>query len=277
MKLKLIYSFIFALIFSSAITSQVKKEWFPDELNIQPFTANFLEAKAGFNYLMGKKNIRLDIGTSSDFYHSKCENKTLSFGADLFTFTRLRGEKDFHFPVEAIDYLFGLNAGYKIEKKNLEYGARFRLSHISAHFVDGQYDYSKNIWRNGNNPRVYSREFVEFFPYYKINSFRTYLGLTYLFHVNPDFVGKGIYQLGFDYFLTGLFKSSISPFAAYDFKLQKIGSFTGSNILTVGVKFGKYNKKGFSILYSYFSGKSVHGEYFDVHENYSTLGINLDL
>ncbi len=191
----------------------------------------------------------MNVGTSADiFQYTTNNNKVLSFGADLFTFTKLRSEKEFHFPVEAIDYLFGVNAGYKIENNNCEYGARFRLSHISAHFVDGQYDYAKNIWRNGINPHTYSREFLELFPYYKINSLRVYTGLTYLFHVNPNYVGKGIYQLGFDYFLPGLFKYPVTPFAADDFKLQKIGNFTGSNILSIGLKFGIYNKKGFSTI-----------------------------
>ncbi len=268
---------ILIVVLTSTISSQSKKEWFPDELNIQPFTANHLEPKTGFDYLTRNSNILLNIGTSTDIYHYTNGNKFLSFGGDLFTFTKLRSEKEFHFPVEAIDYLFGINAGYKVENYNCEYGARFRLSHISAHFVDGQYDYANDIWRNGVNPHIYSREFIELFPYYKINTFRVYAGLTYLFHVNPDFVGKGIYQLGFDYFLPGILNSSISPFAADDFKLQKIGSFTGSNILSIGLKFGKYDKKGFSIMYSYYSGKSIHGEYFNVNESYSTIGFNLDL
>ncbi len=267
----------YLLIAASTVFSQSKKEWFPDELNIQPFTANHLEPKAGFGYLIGERNIELDIGTSSDFYHYVIDNKTFSFGGDLFTFTKLRGESDFHFPVEAIDYLFGVNAGYKIVNDKNEWGARFRLSHISAHFVDGQYDYANNMWRNGKTPWVYSREFMELFPYYKINTFRMYAGLTYIFHVKPDFIGKGIYQLGFDYFLPELFDVSTSPFVAYDFKLQKIGEYSGSNILSVGFKFGKYDKKGFSILYSYYSGKSIHGEYFDLNEHYSTIGFNLDL
>ena len=189
MKKKLII--ILTIVLTSTIFSQIKKEWFPDELNIQPFTANHLEPKAGFDYLTGNSNILLNVGTSADiFQYTTNNNKVLSFGADLFTFTKLRSEKEFHFPVEAIDYLFGVNAGYKIENNNCEYGARFRLSHISAHFVDGQYDYAKNIWRNGINPHTYSREFLELFPYYKINSLRVYTGLTYLFHVNPELCWK---------------------------------------------------------------------------------------
>src|SRR5690606_3847578 len=248
----------------------------PSELNIQPFTANMLEPKAGFSYILGRIELRLDIGSSADIYHLKKDNTVLSFGADLFTYTRLRGEREFHFPVETIDYLFGVNGGYKISDAENEYGFRFRLSHISAHFVDGHYDYDINGWRNGRTPRVYSREFIEIFPFFKSGSFRTYTGLTYLFHTSPKVFGKGIYQLGFDYFFTGI-SDSFSPFAALDLKLQKQNKFTGSSIACAGIKFGRYDAKGLSVLLSYYSGKSIHGEYFDLNEEYFTIGLNVDL
>lgn len=265
------------LLYFASIFSQDKSEWFPPSLNIQPFTANFLEPKGGFHYIMGESEIRLDIGTTADLYHHKNKNKTFSFGADLFTYTRLRGEGEFHFPVEAIDYLFGINAGYKIKNDNIEYGIRFRFSHISAHFVDGKFDYRIYDWRNGDIPRVYSREFFEFFPFYRINGFRAYAGLTYLIHTTPKFIGKGIYQAGFDHYFYNLFSASVSPFIAYDFKLNHVHKFRGNNIISAGVKFGKYNAKGINLMFSYFSGLSIHGEYFDRYERYGSLGINVDI
>jgi len=265
------------IILSFISSAQSLTTWFPSNLNIQPFTANFLEPKAGFHCLLGKSQIRLDIGTSSDIFLYKEESKNISFGADLFTYTRLRGEVEFHFPVEAIDYLFGINAGYKIIESQYEFGLRFRLSHISAHFVDGQFDYSYYDWRNGVRPRVYSREFIELFPFYRINGFRVYLGLTYLFHTTPKGLGKGIYQAGFDYYISSLFNSSITPFAAYDFKISKLDKYFGNNIISGGIKFGKYDSKGLSLLISFYSSMSIHGEYFDRYEKYTTLGINMDL
>jgi hypothetical protein len=275
--MRYIFLILFNIILISSLFAQGKGEWFPSGLNIQPFTANFIEPRAGFSYLPTRKDIELDIGTSSDIYHYTNDDYVLSFGADLFTYTRLRGESHFFFPVDAVDYLFGVNAGYKVTKPNSEYGLRFRLSHISAHFVDGHYDGNLNQWRNGRKPRVYSREFIEIFPFYKIDTFRGYMGLTYLFHVTPKDIGKGIYQAGFDYYFNSLISRNISPYIAYDFKLDNIGRYFGSNIISAGIKFGRYDAKGFSINFNYFSGKSIHGEYYDVTENYTTLGVNLDL
>ncbi len=254
---------------------QSSTTWFPSDINIQPFTTNFIEPRAGFAFELGGKKIRLDISRSTDITRIDYKNSALSFGVDLFTFTRLRAESEFHFPVEAIDYLFGLNSGYKVIDQNTEYGLRFRLSHISAHFVDGQYDYKINFWRDGRTATVFTREFIELFPYYRYDGLRFYAGFTYLFHHKPVEIGKGIYQIGFDYYYTKF--ENVYPFIAYDFKLQEINKFSGSNILTAGIKFGNYKSHGLSLAITYFSGKSVHGEYYDLNESYTTLGFNLDL
>jgi len=265
------------LIISIELFSQSQKVWFPDDLNIQPFTANVIEPKAGFEFIFPKDEIELNVGTSRDIYNVSDENTALSFGADFFTYSLLRSEGDFHFPVDAIDYLFGVNAGYKIQDDNKEYGFRFRLSHISAHFVDGHFDYSINSWRNGRPPQVYSREFIEIFPFIKFESLRLYAGFTYIFNVTPENLGKTIYQTGFDYYLPDAGFGIFSPFIAYDFKLSKIEKYSGNNSFVVGVKFGHYESKGFSIRFSYLSGKSIHGEYYDVNENYTSIGFNLEL
>ena len=268
--------FIF-LILMGNLCSQNQKEWFPDNLNIQPFTANVIEPKAGFEIFLGKSELRLNAGTSRDFYKISDDNSAISFGADFFTYSLLRSERDFHFPVDAIDYLFGLNAGYKIHCQDTEYGFRFRLSHISAHFVDGHFDYAIKSWRNGRSPQVYSREFIELFPFYKIDNLRLYAGFTIIFNITPEELGKELYQAGFDYYLTNYLDGLMNPFIAYDFKLSKVGKFSGNNSVVVGVKFGQHDSKGFSIRFSYLSGKSIHGEYYDINESYSSVGFNLEL
>ncbi len=272
-----VLSGLFVLIcFSATGLSQTKAEWFPSGLNIMPFTANILEARDGVSYLTGADKLRLDIGASTDIYRISNNNSVLSFGADIFTFTRLRSENNFRFPVETIDYFFGLNSGYKIIAGDNQYGFRFRFSHISAHLVDGRFDKGSVTWLNGLQPFVYSREFFELLPFYQFNTLRFYAGMTYLIHVIPDGIGKEIYQAGFDYYFTFFPVNSIVPFAADDFKLSQIGSYFGNNIFMAGIKFGEYDRKGFKIYYSYTSGKSIHGELYNLSESYSSIGFNFD-
>lgn len=269
---------LFLILFTSISYSQWKHELFPSDINIQPFTANFLEPKAGFLFSTDKNQLRLDISTSRDIVHWSDENEMISIGADVFTSTRLRSTDDFKFPVETIDYLFGFNAGYKKKICNdNEFGFRFRLSHISAHLVDGQYDSQSQQWRQGRKPFVFSKEFIELFPYYRINTFRTYVGLTYIFHIIPNEIKKGIFQTGFDYYATQIGTDYLTPFVAYDFKLSGNEKYVGNNIISAGVKFGRWNQRGLSIYFAYMSGKSIHGEYFDLNENYANIGFNFEL
>ena len=266
------------LFFSVHIYSQGTKEWFPAELNIQPFTANLLEPRNGFMFALDQDWLRLDIGTSRDILQLKSGEETISFGADLFTFTRLRSNDNFKFPVETIDFFFGINGGFNKYDGDREYGVRIRLSHLSAHLVDGRYDVHSNEWVDGRDPFTFSKEFIELFPYYRISGFRVYLGLTYIFHIIPEVINKGIYQVGFDYYIMPLSSGSITPFIAYDFKLNGINEiYFGNSIAKLGVKFGSPLSRGFSVLISYISGKSIHGELFDLTENYFNIGFNLDL
>ncbi|MBU0560029.1 MAG: DUF1207 domain-containing protein [Bacteroidetes bacterium] len=269
--------FIFIIILCSIINGQVKTEIFPDDLTIQPFTANILEPKLGFLFQLGKNELRLDIGNSIDVYRNTTDNETYSFGADLFTYSLLERESDFHFPVVAIDYLFGVNAGYKKTAGNYEYGARLRFSHISAHFVDGYFDKDNNVWRNGLEPKVYSREFIEFMPYYKMNGFRIYTGFTYVYHIDPKQLGKDSYNLGFDYFYSNSVFGAIHPFAAYDIKLINMNEYSVNHSISCGVKFGKAAGKGLILYLNYFSGNNFHGELYFNKVEYSALGINLEL
>lgn len=268
---------LFILLFGVNHFAQKKYELFPSELNIKPFVANFLEPKVGFMFMSGKNSLRLDIGNSKDFIHLVDGNKIISFGGDFFTYTKLRGETDFHFPVDAVDYLFGLNGSVKIKDEDTECGLRMRLSHISAHFVDGHFDNYSNTWRSGRTPRVYSREFVELTPFYSSNDFRFYTSYSYLFHVVPKEIGKSIFQIGGEKFFNLSFTDHLFPFIAYDLRLTKIGKYTGTNSLSAGIKVGKKENGGISFMVDYFSGNNIHGEYFDYKENYVAFGMNLDL
>ncbi|MCB0751309.1 MAG: DUF1207 domain-containing protein [Ignavibacteriae bacterium] len=270
--------FIFLSILFNSNFAQDKIELFPSNLLVQPFTANTLKPKLGFEFKANINELSLNVGNSMDILHYKLdENSKLSFGADLFTYTLLRSQDNFHFPVDAIDYLFGFNFAFKKNICENEFGARLRFSHISAHFVDGHFDKNLNEWRDGREPKVYSREFLEFIPFFKINDLRIYTGFTYIFHIDPTNIGQDQYQIGFDYFANDLISKSLTPYLAYDFRLVNIYGYTGNNSLEAGLKFGFVNGKGISFYFRYFSGYNIHGEYFDVKEDFTSFGFNLDL
>lgn len=254
--------------------AQNRVELFPPNLLVQPFIANTLKPKLGFEFKSSKNEISLNVGNSIDILHYTInERSKISLGADLFTYTLLRSQSNFHFPVDAVDYLFGFNFGYS----NENYGARLRISHISAHFVDGHFDKAENKWRDGRPPIVYSREFFELIPFYTYENLRFYGGLTYIFSIDPTNIGTDQYQVGFEYFGIGLISETLIPYFAYDFRLLNIYGYTGNNSLETGIKWGYQKGRGISFYFRYFSGYSIHGEYFDVKEDFTSVGFNLDL
>lgn len=271
--------YLIALFFSLPVIiyAQGQFEFFPSELNIKPFTANTLEPNLGSMFKFNSNELILSIGNSMDMLKYRDGNKMMTFGADLFTWTLLRKEDNFKFPVDAVDYLFGINFSFKQVNKADSYGLRGRISHISAHFVDGHYDAVNQHWRGFINPQVYSREFIELIPFYEFWDFRVYAGLTYIFHVTPNSIHKDNYQIGFDYYLKNYFGGNITPFAGYNLTLDHLDQYTGNNSIAIGIKFGKPDGKGISLQYHYYAGNSLHGEYYNFNEKYSSLGLNLDL
>ncbi len=275
--MKKIISVLF-LIFANLLNAQHETIYFPDKLNIQPFTANVIEPTLGFIFQAGNDGLRMDIGNSLDAaWFSLNKDEILSVGFDLFTYTKLRSEDNFKFPVEAVDYLFGINLGYKRKIGTNEYGLRVRISHISAHLADGSFDILSDEWINENRPFVYSREFVELFPYYKFDNLRIYTGFTFIWSVIPAELGNDNYNIGFDYFFDNISCNLIFPFIAYDLKLVNIFERSANHSIEAGIKFGNVFGRGFSLYYNFYSGKSVHGLLFNEDRQYSAIGINLDL
>ena len=151
-----------------------------------PLIAHTIEARCGMTVLKDEQRLRLDIGRTTDFlaWQSAADSATIvTMGADFFTWTSLRQAEDFHFPVDAVDYLFGIvfNAKHRIDEAST-IAARLRISHISAHLVDGSYDKKAMAWRNGQLPRVYSREFFDLIGAWEWeNTTRIYAGGQYVY------------------------------------------------------------------------------------------------
>ena len=196
--MKNIYTVIITLIFSS-ITCRA-------ELLFAPPIASVIEPRIGSFYQADDERLRLDIGYSMDMASILKKNDyEMNFGADFFTFTRLRSEGKMKFPVETTDFFFGVNVSGKQTANNNFFDWRLRLAHISSHLSDG---YS-NSGKFHFEPYVYSREFFDLLISYnmafekKIN-LRPYAGITYIFSTIPDDIVSFIPQAGIEteYFLT---------------------------------------------------------------------------
>jgi len=246
-----------------------------------PLKANAIEARVGALSQSNHNRLRLDIGNSIDFLNimpTWLEHDRMSFGADFFTWTSLRQAENFHFPVDAVDYLFGINASYSVPTAmGPELSMRVRLSHISAHLVDGSYEKQNQTWRDGKLPRVYSREFLQVISAITcMNTYRVYIGIEYVYHIDPSDLGKYSLQAGAEATLPIPSASWFHPYIAYDAKLVNVHAWALNHSMQVGAKFGKWYGTGLNIFLAAYSGFSMHGEYYDIRWSYVGPGFTVE-
>ena len=240
----------------------------------------------------GGEEVRLEIGGSLPLWSrldsTDTEDPTpaLEFGVDFFTWSRLRSEPNFKFPVEAIDYYFGLYGGYALGNVGrFRLLADLRIAHISAHLVDGE----RRFATAGFRPFVYSREFFDaavtlhqdIGPVVRDGRrdfrgrLRGTLGARYLFHTLPDTLGRltpsfsvdGAWQLTESLPLTlhGGYRLAINQ--EHDTMLEH--SIRG------GLKFAALHRNGISLHGSYYRGRSTYGQYSWEVEEYGAIGFSI--
>ena len=253
----------------------------------KPLLADPTEPRIAVMPWLEKRNLQLDIGSSADLYQSK--NKDFAAGVDFATWSLLKRGDNFKFPVDAIDYLFGINASWK---QPVSFGAlpfdelsgKIRLSHISAHFEDGHYDATAHQWIpsadwNGTVPFTYSREFVNLVVALSSPKHRIYGGYQYLYHSLPDGINPHSLQAGVE------LSTSDNTYLAADFKMLPIWQpslnatrgFRGTWNLQAGMRLNSIGLEKVRVACNYFSGMSRHGMYFYRPESYTTIGVLVDL
>ena len=276
---------VFLFLAISLVHAEDKSGWhfIPSGLLFRPLVAPTIEPRVGVMKMTGQNTLRLDIGNSIDlvgYTPGYDKSPILTFGTDFFTFTRIESESGFHFPVDAVDYLFGINANAMFRTPDRLYSARLRISHISAHLVDGHYDGITQQWKNGQAPQVYSREFFDLVGATEFTSLplpiRIYAGAQYLYHVDPRGLPRLSGQCGSEISSGSTIGSTTTVYAAADFRIIKISSTTVQTTIQTGIKFGNYHGRGFDIFLTYFNGMSLHGEYYDQREEYSAVGLKFD-
>jgi hypothetical protein len=267
---------LFVTIILSAITYSTEPgfSFTSSPLLFKPLVANTFEPRMGLIWHSSNNRLRLDIGNSVDLIQYTFENpqRHLTIGSDFFTYTLLRGERDFHFPVDAVDYLFGFNVNFVDTMSSGILSSRLRLSHISAHFADGHFDNTNAVWKDGLNPRVYSREFLDLaVAFVPSDNFRGYVGIIGVWHIDPPGLPKvsGYFGGEFHQHLSTIFNA----YAAYQ--------FTATGLLPrhefqAGTKIGDWYGRGTKLFFIYHSGNSIHGEYHDQQDVYSGFGFNVD-
>ena len=253
----------------------------------EPLLADPMEPRIAVMPKLDKKQLQLDIGQSADLYQNK--ERTFAVGIDFGTWSLLNRTSDFKFPVDSIDYLFGINTSFRHQLKDSllpfdEADFRVRLSHISAHFEDGHYDSATHQWIQGDCPFVipftYSREFVNLTAALSSPGRRVYVGYQYMYHTIPGQISPSSFQAGAEIGLPG------NAYLAADCKLLpvwkgdatgKTDAYRGTWNLQAGMRLKSIGLESVRVAANYFSGMSRQGMYFYKPERFTTLGVIVDL
>jgi len=253
---------------------------------IAPLLADPLEPRIAVMPSLSERTLQLDIGSSPDIYQS--DSGEFAVGVDFGTYSRLQRTNEFKFPVDAVDYLFGVNASWKKPFKSDmlpfdTFSTKVKLSHISAHFEDGHYDATNGQWItqpewSGTIPFTYSREFINVVLALSSPKQRIYTGYQYLYHTLPAGINPHAFQAGVE------FSTPCNTYLAADFKLLPIWQTSlettrghrGTWNLQAGVHLEAIGLEKVRVACAYYSGISRQGMYFYHPESFTTAGVIID-
>ena len=261
----------------------------PDSATSATLYSGRYEARIGTSFEPSQDRLRLDIGGTHNLlyvnsYSMKEEGtaireeweRTVSIGADFFTWTRLRATRSFKFPVEAVDYYFGLNSAVRFNGALPINELRLRLAHISAHLVDGD----TGLAGGSRSVTTYSREFVDLMASGSLRPssgafVRLYAGGEWLFHTIPDTVARLSPYLGADghYRLWG---ASTTARAGLELRLNPDYDGRVEVRGRLGIKFNRPDATGLLVEAGYNRGRSAYGQYYDRTEEFGWIGFGID-
>lgn len=259
---------------------RAKTTLFPDyKLFVSNFSDPF-ESKIGTQFYLEDKNLQLNIGTAKDLIHYNVNfRNSLAFGIEFFSWSLLKRETQFRFPIIASDYFFG---GYFIlyhSGRNIDWVNRIRLSHISAHLSDGSFDKDQNQWLNDQLPFTYSREFIQWTSLFIHKNLKLYFDAIYLFHSIPELKYNTISGVGSEFIVIGFPELVTKIFAGFDLKFQRIlnNKFEANKNFSAGFIIGDEWKTHIRVAYQYYSGYNIHGQFYKNKVNQSFINLSLVL
>jgi len=251
-----------------------------------PLRANYEEPRVGVKKEAGTSRLKLDIGSSIDFfeYGSDSTAGRLRAGADFFTYALTTSAEGLRLQVDAVDGFFGGHIVYAPPGEDGRLLIRLRLLHISGHLIDGHWDHITMQWKDNKLPIPYTRDFGELTGLFtwrgRIADLSAYTGFSYATLVRPTDLARWATLHGVELHTTGLLGPAagkpFSLYAADNLAVTGIPAWYGTNNLEFGVKFGEWNGTGIRFYGSYYHGLEVFSQYYYVRTDQWGLGFAFD-
>lgn len=274
---------LFLILFVSNIIAQkdtAKTQFFPDGLHLLPIKAYYKEPKVGMLFYPNSSNIKIDLGLPMDIFLIRFnQNEKMTIGFEAMIYLLSTNYKEQRFQIDSFDGLFGGNIILSFNNVGNKIYTKFRIIHNSAHLVDGHWDRATGNWIDNKDPIPWAQDFGELTF---VQEFYTDFGLikyygasAYCNLVRPKENKRWFFNIGgeinFNSLLGEIFSQSTNLFIAYNFSLNGLPKYMGSNNVMMGIKFGDYFGKGIILYLSYFCGNDMISEYY--FERVSKFGL----
>ena len=182
------------------------------------------------------------------------------------------------FPLETADYLVGFHADLGNDGMTGNDGltGRFEYAHVSAHLADG-YDGPERAF-------TYSREYFTLYGSYVrearrgtlIGSVRVYGSFRWSNHAIPD-VRRWRVQGGAELVSGPLAGGATRAYLAGDLRVFRDGDVALNPTVQAGLLLHNEANRGLRIALVYHGGRSEHGQFHHLEDNYSGVGLFFDL
>ena len=254
----------------------------PQQRLFRPLLADPTEARLGVTTNFNNR-LNGNIGASweaADYAWDGDGRLRFRTGIHAGVFSKLRWSGT-TFPLETADYLVGFHADLgndRLTGRNDGLTGRFEYAHVSAHLGDG-YDGPERAF-------TYSREYFTLYGSYVrearrgtlIGSVRVYGSLRWSNHAIPD-VRRWRVQAGAE-LVSGPLAAAGGATRAYlagDLRVFRDGDITINRTGQAGLLFHNEASRGLRIALVYHGGRSEHGQFHHLEDNYGGVGLFFDL
>ena len=261
---------IFLLFLSQMFAQETGFELMPMGLHFLPLKANMQESRLGILYFPDNANLKVDIGNNVDIIGLSFNDAKISFGIEFMAYALSTNYQGRRLQIDALDGFFGGNGTVSFLLNNDKLFFRFRIIHNSAHFVDGHFDFTKNIWKKNIEPIPFTQDFGEITSAYvheKTNyGLKAFTSVGYSSLVRPSLIQKWWstlgYELNYKIHVSEKSNSEINVFLSSHIKLIGMPKYKLNYNNMIGVKFGSWDGKGVVFYLDYYIGNNYFSEYY---------------
>ncbi len=275
----------FLLLFSTSLTQERDTASFapvrllPGIPVIPRLTASDEEPRTGIRKTFGSSRMKLDVGAAYDLLEWRPgadSTRTFRAGVEFFAYALSNNAYGLRLQVDAADGYFGGHFLYTDRTASRLTALRFRILHLSSHFLDGHLSAGGGHWRDNRDPIPFSRDYGELTALWRSTTERghvqLYGGTSYATLSRPDQLRRWVFLAGGEYV-----DRPSHCYAAVHWTLTGIPAWIGTTHVESGVRFGSWDESGLRIYLSYQTGLVPFHQYFDVREETWGGGFALDL